>query len=172
MGSPWSDIIMRLNVSGQFLPTELPMCSPWADIIMSLHKQRAAPVHWAAHCFSRQPMCSTWAAHGQPTFHFRMGCKTWLTLYQPLVPTANVSVRTMLFGNLHAIYIGKYCHVALICGHVEYVSRFTYTLYKYTAGWDFNSFMRWIAFPFMSPTRVIQISIILLMSQILILSLP
>ena len=63
MGSPWSDIIMRLKVSGQLLPTELPMCSPGADIIMSLHKPWAAPVHWAAHCFSGQPMCSTWAAH-------------------------------------------------------------------------------------------------------------
>ena len=62
MGSQWSDIIMKLNVSGQLLPTELPMYSPWADIIMSLHKQWAAPVHWAAHGFS-----------GQPTFHFRMG---------------------------------------------------------------------------------------------------
>ena len=73
MGIPWSDIIMRFKVSGQLLPTELPMCSPWADIIMSLYKQWAVPVHWAAHCFSWQPMCSTWAAHGQPTFHFRVG---------------------------------------------------------------------------------------------------
>ena len=47
-GSPWSDIIMSLKVSGQLLL----MCSPWADAIMYLPKKWAAPVYWAAHCIS------------------------------------------------------------------------------------------------------------------------
>ena len=78
----WSDIIKRLKVSGQLLPTELPMCSPWADIILSQHKKWAAPVHVATHCFSGQPICSTWQR--QPTFHFCMGSqKGWCNTSKP-----------------------------------------------------------------------------------------
>ena len=58
MRNPLSDIIISLKVSGQLMPTELPMCSPWADIIMSWHRKLAVLVHCAAYSFSEQPMCS------------------------------------------------------------------------------------------------------------------
>ena len=68
MGSPWSEIIKSLKVSGQLLPTELPMTvqptgryyNEFTYIVGSSCPLRCPLLQWAAHV---QHMGCPWAVH-------------------------------------------------------------------------------------------------------------